>query len=89
MAYATKTGPATRILTGFASGLESSVWAVVAISVTIFGSYSIFGGSVSLSAYGIALAGLGLLATTGFVWPRTPSAPSRTTPTASSRCRAR
>jgi K(+)-stimulated pyrophosphate-energized sodium pump len=67
IAHASKTGPATLILSGFAAGLESSVWAVLAIAATIFGSYSIFGGSVSLSAYGIALAGLGLLATTGFV----------------------
>ncbi len=67
IAYSSRTGPATLILTGFAAGLESSVWAVVAIVATIFGSYSIFGGSFSLSAYGIALAGLGLLATTGFV----------------------
>src|SRR3990172_676900 len=66
IAYASRTGPATLILTGFAAGLESSVWAVVAIVATIYGSYSIFGGSFSLSAYGIALAGLGLLATTGF-----------------------
>src|SRR5574337_849444 len=43
-------------------------WRVfLAIAATIFGAYSIFGGSFSLSAYGIALAGLGLLATTGFV----------------------
>jgi len=67
IAHASKTGPATLLLTGFASGLESSVWAILAIVATIFGSYSIFGGSFSLSAYGIALAGLGLLATTGFV----------------------
>jgi len=67
IAYSTKTGPATMLLTGFASGLESSVWGIMAIAATIFGSYSIFGGSFSLSAYGIALAGLGLLATTGFV----------------------
>jgi len=67
IAHAAKTGPATLLLTGFASGLESSVWAILAIGATIYGSYSIFGGSLSLSAYGIALAGLGLLATTGFV----------------------
>ena len=67
IAYASRTGPATLILSGIASGLESSVWAVLAIVATIYGSYSIFGGSYSLSAYGIALAGLGLLATTGFI----------------------
>lgn len=67
IAYSSRTGPATLILSGFAAGLESSVWAILAIAATIFGAFSIFGGSVSLSAYGIALAGLGLLATTGFV----------------------
>ncbi len=67
IAYASRTGPATLILSGVAAGLESSVWATLAIAATIFGSYSIFGGSFSLSAYGIALAGLGLLATTGFI----------------------
>jgi K(+)-stimulated pyrophosphate-energized sodium pump len=67
IAHASKTGPATLLLTGFASGLESSVWGIVAIVATLFGSYTIFGGSFALSAYGIALAGLGLLATTGFV----------------------
>ncbi len=67
IAHASKTGPATLILSGFAIGLESTVWAILAIAITIFGSVSIFGGSVSLSAYGIALAGLGLLATTGFI----------------------
>jgi len=67
IAYSSRTGAATVILSGFASGLESSVWAILAIVATIYGSYSIFGGSFSLSAYGIALAGLGLLATTGFV----------------------
>jgi K(+)-stimulated pyrophosphate-energized sodium pump len=67
IAHATRTGPATMLLTGFAAGLESSVWAVLAIALTIFGSYLIFAGSFSLSAYGVALAGLGLLTTTGFI----------------------
>ncbi|MDQ7850849.1 MAG: sodium-translocating pyrophosphatase [Armatimonadota bacterium] len=67
IAYATRTGPATMLLTGMGFGLESSVWAIVAIAATIFGSMAIFGGSVALAAYGIALAGLGLLTTTGFI----------------------
>ena len=66
-AYATKTGPATLILTGFASGLESSVWAIVAIAGAIFGSYLIFAGNAAMAAYGIALSGLGLLTTTGYI----------------------
>jgi K(+)-stimulated pyrophosphate-energized sodium pump len=66
-AYATKTGPATTLLTGFGLAKESSVWAILAIAATIFASMAIFGGNIALSAYGVALAGLGLLTTTGFI----------------------
>ena len=66
-AHATRTGPATLILTGFASGLESSVWGIVAIAAAILGSYWIFGGDPAMAAYGIALSGLGLLTTTGYI----------------------
>ncbi len=56
------------ILTGFAEGMESSVWAIVAIAVTIFGSFTIFAGLDPVFAfYGIALSGLGLLTTTGYL----------------------
>jgi K(+)-stimulated pyrophosphate-energized sodium pump len=67
IAYATKTGPATMLLTGLGTGLESTVWAILAIALTLVASFTIFGGSVALAAYGIALAGLGLLTTTGFI----------------------
>ena len=67
IAYSTKTGTATLILEGFATGLESTVWAIVAIAMTIFASLIIFAGDVLMSAYGISLTGLGLLATTGFI----------------------
>lgn len=66
-ATATKTGPATTILSGIAEGLESTVWAVVTISATIIASFLIFRGEPALAAYGIALAGLGLLTTTGYI----------------------
>src|SRR3989338_1099596 len=66
-AYATKTGPATALLSGFGLAKESSVWAILAIAGTIFASVTIFGGNVALSASGVALAGLGLLTTTGFI----------------------
>jgi len=67
IAYATKTGPATMLLTGLGTGLESTVWAILSIALTLVASFTIFGGSVALAAYGIALAGLGLLTTTGFI----------------------
>lgn len=66
-AYSTRTGAATMLLTGMASGMESTVWAILAIAATIILSMIIFPESVALGAYGIALAGLGLLTTTGFI----------------------
>ena len=66
-ALSSKTGPATVILTGMASGMESCVWAVVIISATILSSAWIFSGNPALAAYGVSLVGLGLLTTTGFI----------------------
>ncbi|MCL5773058.1 MAG: sodium-translocating pyrophosphatase [Firmicutes bacterium] len=66
-AYSTKTGVATMILSGLAQGMQSSVWSVVAICGTIGASLLIFQGDLALQMYGIALAGLGLLTTTGFI----------------------
>ncbi|MBP6963447.1 MAG: sodium-translocating pyrophosphatase [Armatimonadetes bacterium] len=65
-AKAAKSGPATIILSGFASGLESAVWGVVAICVSILASALLFKDPM-MAAYGVALSGLGLLATTGFM----------------------
>ncbi|MFA0778258.1 MAG: hypothetical protein PVTTEEND_001972, partial [Candidatus Fervidibacter sp.] len=67
IAQSSRTGTATMILEGFSVGLESSVWAIVAIALTIFLSILLFPGDFALSAYAVALSGLGLLATTGFV----------------------
>ncbi len=66
-ATAAKTGPATLILSGLAEGLESSVWALVMIATSIITAMIIFRDSVALQFYGIALTGLGLLTTTGFI----------------------
>jgi len=66
-ATSAKTGPATLILSGLAEGLESSVWALVVIAAAIVGAMIIFHESLALQFYGIALTGLGLLTTTGFI----------------------
>jgi K(+)-stimulated pyrophosphate-energized sodium pump len=66
-AKAAKSGPATVILSGIGAGLESAVWGVVAVVVSLMASFMLFGGHLELAAYGIALSGLGLLATTGFM----------------------
>lgn len=67
IAKSTKTGPATTILSGFAVGLESSVWSIFLIGVAIVTSMMLFGGDVHLALYGIALCGMGMLATTGVI----------------------
>ncbi len=66
-AISARTGPATLILSGLAEGLESSVWALVVIAITIVGAMVLFRESLALQFYGIALTGLGLLTTTGFI----------------------
>ncbi|HUY26081.1 MAG TPA: sodium-translocating pyrophosphatase [Candidatus Binataceae bacterium] len=66
-ATAARTGPATLILSGLAEGLESSVWALMVIAATIIAAMVLFHESLALQFYGIALAGLGLLTTTGFI----------------------
>ena len=66
IASSAKTGPATLILSGLSEGLESSVWGIVAIAATIYGAFLLFP-NPAMAAYAIALAGLGLLATTGYV----------------------
>jgi K(+)-stimulated pyrophosphate-energized sodium pump len=67
IAYHSRTGAATMILSGFSYGLESSVWSVVAIVITLMASLWVFNGNVLLAAYGTALSGLGLLTTTGYI----------------------
>src|SRR5579862_4952407 len=66
-ATSARTGPATLILSGLAEGMESSVWALMVIAATIVGAMVIFHESLALQFFGIALAGLGLLTTTGFI----------------------
>jgi len=66
-ANAARTGPATLILSGLGEGLESSVWALIVIVVVVIGAVVIFRESTALQFYGIALTGLGLLTTTGFI----------------------
>ncbi|MDK9700085.1 MAG: sodium-translocating pyrophosphatase [bacterium] len=66
IAASAKTGPATLILAGLSEGLESAVWGVVAIAATIYAAFILFP-DPAFASYAIALAGLGLLATTGYV----------------------
>ncbi len=67
IAEAARTGPATTVLSGIASGLESSVWAIVAIAVALGAVIGLGGGNIQFVFYLVALAGMGMLATTGVV----------------------
>jgi K(+)-stimulated pyrophosphate-energized sodium pump len=59
IAESCQTGSATNIISGFAVGLESTALPVVAICAAIFVAYQ------ASELYGIALAGVGMLATIG------------------------
>lgn len=61
-----QTGPATVIISGLVSGFSSTVWAALAIGVTVVVSYLLFSNPL-MAAYGIALAGMGMLTTTGLI----------------------
>jgi K(+)-stimulated pyrophosphate-energized sodium pump len=61
-----QTGPATVILSGLTSGFSSTVWAILAIGATILVSFLLFSNPL-MAAYGVALAGMGMLTTTGLI----------------------
>ena len=55
------------ILAGTASGMESSVYAVIAIAIAIGAALALGGGNLQFSFYLVALCGMGMLATTGII----------------------
>ena len=59
IAHSCLTGSATNIITGFAKGMESTIWPVILIGISIYISYNLSG------LYGIAIAAVGMLATLG------------------------
>ncbi len=74
----TQTGPATTILSGLSTGMESSVWAIMVIAGSILASVAIFGlfpitdgagnqivDNFTAILYGVAMTGIGMLTLTG------------------------
>jgi K(+)-stimulated pyrophosphate-energized sodium pump len=66
IAEASQTGPATTILSGFAVGLESTVWAILVIGAAITGAFYL-GENLQEQLYFISLTGMGMLTTVGVI----------------------
>ncbi|KPL84602.1 potassium transporter [Thermanaerothrix daxensis] len=63
---ATKTGPATTILSGLAVGMESSVWALVVIAISFVGALLIYqADGPQFVLYAVSMIGIGMLSHTG------------------------
>ncbi len=63
---ATKTGPATTILSGLSVGMESSVWALVVIVISFVFALILYGGQAATYVlYAVAMVGIGMLSHTG------------------------
>jgi K(+)-stimulated pyrophosphate-energized sodium pump len=67
IAEAARTGPATTVLAGIAIGLESSVWAIIAIAIAIGVAIGLGGSNIHDVFYLVSLIGIGLLSTAGMV----------------------
>ena len=63
----TRTGPATTILSGLSVGMESSVWALVAIVISFIAALALYGGEAHATyvLYAVAMIGIGMLSHTG------------------------
>ena len=69
IAKASETGAGTNIIAGLAYGMESTFVSTLVIAATIIVGYLLMG------FYGIALAGMGMLATTGIIMSLIPLVP--------------
>jgi K(+)-stimulated pyrophosphate-energized sodium pump len=67
IAESTRTGPATTVLSGISTGLESSTPALIAIVLAIVVAIALGQGNIQFELYLISLTGLGLLSNAGIV----------------------
>jgi K(+)-stimulated pyrophosphate-energized sodium pump len=67
IAAATQTGPATTILSGFSTGLESTVYSILVVGAAIAGAFYLGHGNIEFALYAISLLGMGMLTTVGVI----------------------
>jgi K(+)-stimulated pyrophosphate-energized sodium pump len=67
IAESARTGPATTVLSGISAGLESSVWAIIAIAIAIGCAIGLGNGKIQWTLYYVSLIGIGLLSTAGMI----------------------
>lgn len=67
IAHQSETGAATTIISGLAVGMYSTMWPMICMVVGMLVSYFVMGGAQNtvMGLYGIALAAVGMLSTTG------------------------
>ncbi|HHS96352.1 MAG TPA: sodium-translocating pyrophosphatase [Chloroflexi bacterium] len=61
----TRTGSATTVLSGLAVGMETSVWSVIVIALSLGAAYLVYRGQPLHMLYGVAMVGIGMLSHTG------------------------
>jgi len=61
----TRTGSATTVLSGLAVGMETSVWSVIVIALSLGAAYLVYQGQPLHMLYGVAMVGIGMLSHTG------------------------
>jgi K(+)-stimulated pyrophosphate-energized sodium pump len=66
IASSAQTGPATTILSGFSVGLESTVYSLLVIAVTVVSAF-LLGDNTAERLYFISLVGMGMLTTVGVI----------------------
>lgn len=67
IATQSETGAATTIISGLAVGMYSTLWPIILISIGVLVSFFVMGGAsdATMGLYGISLAAVGMLSTTG------------------------
>jgi K(+)-stimulated pyrophosphate-energized sodium pump len=67
IAQSSLTGPATVILSGISTGMESAVYSALLIGAAVYGAFLLGTGNATIALFAVALAGTGLLTTVGVI----------------------